>query len=42
MRKIGINVEKYNNVIEVKMLLNSIFGNDKNDIISECPHIIFN
>ena len=42
MRKIAIYIGKNNNVIEVKMLLNSILGNDRNIIISECPHIIFN
>jgi hypothetical protein len=42
MRKIAIYIGKNNNVIEVKMLLNSILGNDRNIIISESPHIIFN
>ena len=42
MRKIGLYIGKNNNIFEVKMLLNNISKEDRNIIISECPHIIFN
>ena len=42
MRKIVSNIDKNNNIKEVKMLLNNINDEERNIIISECPHIIFN
>ena len=42
MRKIVANIDKNNIIKEVKMLLNDINEEERNIIISECPHIIFN